>query len=165
MDQKEVLLEQMITCHEQKNWFVPLTVALKGVSADQAMWKEWDSNSIWEIVNHLTFWNERYLKFFKGAPLPKGKVVNEDTFDLSKVNDSNEEWAAAVSHLCNIMSEWIAVVKESDQDKLYSIAHIESGTSWSSMIANFNTHNAYHIGQIVQIRKIQGVWDSSAGVN
>ena len=35
---------------------------------------------------------------------------------------------------------------------------------WAPTIANIATHNAYHIGEIVMVRKEQGVWDASKGV-
>jgi hypothetical protein len=35
---------------------------------------------------------------------------------------------------------------------------------WSSSIANMCSHNAYHTGQIVYIRKKNGWWQESKGV-
>jgi hypothetical protein len=35
---------------------------------------------------------------------------------------------------------------------------------WAPIIARIGTHNAYHIGQIVFIRKTQGWWDAEKGV-
>jgi hypothetical protein len=35
---------------------------------------------------------------------------------------------------------------------------------WAPTIANIATHNAYHTGEIVMVRKEQGVWDASKGV-
>jgi hypothetical protein len=32
------------------------------------------------------------------------------------------------------------------------------------MIAHVGTHNAYHTGEIVYVRKLQGSWDPSKGV-
>ena len=34
----------------------------------------------------------------------------------------------------------------------------------ASQIAHVGAHNAYHLGQIIYIRKQQGVWDPSKGV-
>ena len=34
----------------------------------------------------------------------------------------------------------------------------------ASLIAHVGAHNAYHIGQIIYIRKQQGVWDPAKGV-
>ena len=36
--------------------------------------------------------------------------------------------------------------------------------SWCTTIAHINTHNAYHTGQIIYIRKLQGSWDPDKGV-
>ena len=30
--------------------------------------------------------------------------------------------------------------------------------SWAENIGNISTHNAYHTGQIVSVRKLQGSW-------
>jgi uncharacterized damage-inducible protein DinB len=163
MNLKAVLLEQMVACHDQKNWFVPLKIALDGVSAEQAAWKSGDSNSIWQIVNHLIYWNERYLNRFKGNPLPP-EVNNDATFDITDPNGTDEEWEAVVSRLFKVMSDWVDAVKEYDEEKLHSPAYKESDGLWSSAIAHLIIHNAYHIGQIVEIRKVRGIWDSSKGV-
>jgi len=32
--------------------------------------------------------------------------------------------------------------------------------SWYSTIAHIGAHNAYHIGQIIYVRKEQGCWES-----
>ncbi len=36
---------------------------------------------------------------------------------------------------------------------------------WYSPLAQQNIHNAYHIGQILLLRKLQGSWDPSKGVS
>ena len=36
--------------------------------------------------------------------------------------------------------------------------------SWYYTIAHIGTHNAYHTGQILYIRKQQGSWDAAKGV-
>ncbi|MFE4895288.1 DinB family protein [Peribacillus butanolivorans] len=165
MNLKAVLLEQMGACYEQKNWIVPLNIAIDGLSAEQASWKTGDSNSIWQIVNHLIFWNERYLNRFKGLPLSQEEVNNNATFDSTNSNETNEEWKSVVLQLLRVMSDWADAIKDCDEEKFHSAAYKESDAPWSSVIANINIHNAYHIGQIVEIRKAQGVWESKNGVN
>jgi len=34
----------------------------------------------------------------------------------------------------------------------------------ASTIAHIGAHNAYHIGQIIYVRKLQGSWDPEKGV-
>ncbi|MEP7037083.1 MAG: DinB family protein, partial [Acidobacteriota bacterium] len=60
---KEILLEQFTACYDENNWFVALKNALANLTADEADWKTENlDNSILETVNHLSFWNERWLK-------------------------------------------------------------------------------------------------------
>jgi uncharacterized damage-inducible protein DinB len=53
------------------------------------------------------------------------------------------------------MTDWEKAVEAADDQKLAENA---------STIAHVGTHNAYHIGQIVFVRKEQGSWDPSKGV-
>ena len=67
MTTKETLLEQFTACYDENGWFVALKNAVKNLTAEQAIWKTENlDNSIWEIVHHLNFYNEAYLKRFKG---------------------------------------------------------------------------------------------------
>ena len=37
---RSVLLEQLRTSHSEKDWFVPIDVAVEGLTAEQASWKD-----------------------------------------------------------------------------------------------------------------------------
>jgi uncharacterized damage-inducible protein DinB len=54
------------------------------------------------------------------------------------------------------MTEWEQAVAAASDAKVAENA---------SMIAHVGTHNAYHIGQIVYIRKEQGSWNPAQGVH
>jgi hypothetical protein len=34
----------------------------------------------------------------------------------------------------------------------------------ASLVAHVGAHNAYHLGQILYVRKLQGAWDPAKGV-
>ncbi|MBT2691065.1 DinB family protein [Bacillus sp. ISL-47] len=164
MTSKAIFLKQMSACLDQPNWFVPFTASVNGLSAKEASLKSGSANSIWQIVNHLTFWNERYLMRFKELTLPEASISNDDTFN-SDASVSEEEWQSAVSALKKVMTEWIIALEECTDEKMLSSAYKEPVEPWSSVIANLTIHNAYHIGQIVEIRKIYGLWDAKNGVH
>ncbi len=64
---KSVLLEQLRTTHNQEDWFVPVKIAIAGLTPEQGAWKdETDNHSIAQLVNHLIFWNQQQLAKFKG---------------------------------------------------------------------------------------------------
>jgi len=150
---KSILLEQLRTVHNQKDWFVPVNIAVEGLTPEQAKWKDKSGNhSISELVNHLIFWNERALEKFqgqKGAPFDGN---NEETFSKSM---ESGDWTVAVQKLDSVMTEWEKAVEQADDAKLQK---------WASTIAHIGTHTAYHTGQIIYIRRLQGSWDPEKGV-
>lgn len=147
-----VLLEQLRTTHNEKDWFVPINVAVEGLTAQQASWKEGSGNhSVGQLTYHLLFWNRRELSRFKGEPPSKFSGNNEETFD----NFDAKQWADIVQQLDQVMAEWEKLVAAADDQKL---------GEWASEIAHIGTHNAYHVGQIIVVRKLQGSWNPEKGV-
>ncbi len=149
---KSVLLRQLKTTHSQKEWFVPANIAVEGLTAKQAMWKDGSGNhSAGQLAYHLVFWNERLLKQFNNEPTEKFSGDNNETFD--KFND--KQWSELVKKLDDVLLAWEQAIKNADEQKL---------SDWQENIANMSTHNAYHTGQIIFLRKLQGSWDPEKGV-
>ena len=149
---KSILLEQLKTTHNVKDWFVPTNIAIQGLTAEQANWKDSsDNHSIAQLTTHLIFWNTQLLDKFKGATPPSFDGNNKETF--SPVDAAS--WNAAVQRLDSLLTEWERAVESADDSKL---------TQWYSTIAHIGTHNAYHTGQIIYIRKMKGWWDENNGV-
>src|SRR5437660_3657852 len=76
------LLEQLHTSHDQKDWFVPIDVAVEGLTPAQVTWTDGHGNhSIGQLVNHLAFWNARALEEFKGEKPAAFNGNNDETFN------------------------------------------------------------------------------------
>ena len=149
---REVLLEQLHTTHDQENEFVPISVAVADLTPEQASWTDGHGDhSIGQIVNHLAYWNTRWLERFKGEQSSAYNGNNDETFDAF----NGKAWRAIVSQLDTAMKGWEKAVESADESKLKTSA---------SQVANVSTHNAYHLGQILYIRKMQGVWNPAKGV-
>ena len=149
---RSILLEQLRTTHDSKDWFVDGNTAVAGLTAEQANWKDGKGNhSVGQLAYHLVFWNQRELAKFRGEPEAKFSGNNDETFD----NFDSKQWAATVQQLDQVMKDLEKVVEGADDAKL---------NEWASDIAHIGTHNAYHIGQIVVVRKAQGSWDPAKGV-
>jgi uncharacterized damage-inducible protein DinB len=149
---KSILLEQLKTTHNQKEWFVPANTAVEGLTPEQASWRDGKGNhSIGQLANHLVFWNQEELAKFKGEPPVKFSGNNDETFN----NFDSKKWAATVQQLDQVLTDWEKAIETADDKKL---------ESWYSTIAHIGTHNAYHIGQIIYIRRLQGSWDPEKGV-
>lgn len=151
-DLRRVLLEQLQTVHNQKDWFVPTSIPVDGVTADQANWTDGKGNhSVGQLTYHILFWNRRALADFKGENPGKFSGNNEETFD----NFDAKQWAATVKELDQVMTDLEEAVQSADEAKLKKNA---------SLIAHVGAHTAYHLGQIVYVRREQGSWDPEKGV-
>jgi uncharacterized damage-inducible protein DinB len=149
---KSVLLEQLKTTHNKQEWFVPINQSLAGLTPEQAMWKQGDANhSIGQLANHLLFWDREQLQKFKGEKEAPFSGNNDETFNSFDKNS----WASVMKQLDEVLTEWEKAIASADEAKL---------KSWYANIGHISTHNAYHTGQILYIRKQQGSWDSSKGV-
>jgi uncharacterized damage-inducible protein DinB len=165
MTTKEILLEQFTACYDENGWFVALKNALQNLTAEQAIWKPENSdNSIWEILSHLNFYNEAYLKRFKGIDYVYPTSDNNETFSSAE-NASEEDWRAEVEKIDSIMSEWRNLLEVADESKFGEAVSASNKSSWASLISHVNAHNAHHGGQIVLLRKLQGSWDAAKGVS
>lgn len=149
---KSILLEQLKTTHNTEDWFVPINIAIEGLTPEQASWKDASTNhSIVQLVNHLIFWNLQSLAKFKGEKPSAFSGDNTETFTgLDKTT-----WEVSVHRIDSVMKEWERVVEAADDAKL---------KTWYSTIAHIGTHNAYHTGQIIYIRKMRGNWNADKGV-
>jgi hypothetical protein len=68
---------------------------------------------------------------------------------------SSKQWTNLVQQFDQVMTDWEKAVEAADDKKIAARA---------SDISHVATHNAYHIGQIVFVRKLQGSWDPEKGV-
>jgi hypothetical protein len=152
MTTKQLILKQLRTTHNQEEWFAPLNIAIEGLTPEQAAWKEKGADhSIAELTTHLIFWNLQQLDKFQNKPEPAYSGNNNETF--SAVN--KKDWPAIVAKADSVLVAWEKAIEGADEAKL---------SAWYDTIGHISGHNAYHTGQIVYIRKVQGSWNPAKGV-
>jgi hypothetical protein len=152
-DLRGVLMEQLRTTHNAEDWFVPVSIAVDGMTAEQAQWKPAgkDAHSVGQLAYHIWYWDMRSLHSFKGEKNDPFDGNNNETFDKF----SAAQWDDLVKKLNQEMADWEAAVQSADDAKLAANA---------SLIAHIGAHRAYHVGQILYVRKLQGSWNPDKGV-
>ena len=149
---KTILLEQLKTTHNVKDWFVPVNIAIEGLTPAQVNWKDSTGNhSIAQLTTHLVFWNGQTLAKLKNEKPEAFSGDNKETF--SPVDEKS--WPVMIKKLDDILTQLEKIVEAADDAKLKEMA---------STIAHIGTHNAYHTGQILYIRKMKGWWNDENGV-
>lgn len=149
---KSILLLQLQEVHNKEEWFVPANIAVEGLTAEQANWTDGKGNhSAGQLAYHLAFWNKSSLARMKGEQPPKFSGNNDETF----TNFDAKQWADTVKQLDQSLTELEKLVENAGDSQL---------NQWAPTIEKIATHNAYHIGQIIFVRKQQGSWNPEKGV-
>ena len=156
---KSILLAELRSTHNKAEWFVPVNTAIAGLTPEQARWipkSEGPNNpapedhSVGMIAYHLLYWNNAALAQLKGEKVATTSDNNEtfNKFDAAT-------WADTVKKLDESLTALELLVEAADDARIAKIAET---------IAHNSTHNAYHTGEIIMIRKLQGSWDPKKGV-
>jgi DinB superfamily len=123
-------------------WFGSWSKALDGVGAAKAAWKPpAGTHSIWQIVNHVSFWREDTVRKLEGNDKPHdpAEVARMNFEEPTEV--SEEKWESARSRL------------ESSHQLLRSAMADESKPVERPLY--HLVHDANHLGQILYIRGLQ----------
>jgi len=158
---RSVLLAQLHSTHDKEELFVPVKIAVAGLTPEQTKWIPKSEggaknpapadHSVGMITNHLLFWNAEslaHMKGEKGAPPPSDNKETFNEFDA-------KSWPSTAAKLDAVLTELEHLVETADDAQL---------AKWADGIAHISAHNAYHVGQIIYVRKLQGSWDPEKGV-
>lgn len=130
-------------------WAASWSKSVEGLTPQQAAWNpasapgvEGTRHSIWQIVEHMIFWRENWLRRIDGGPRPtKEEEATHNFPDIPAVTE--EAWAATR-------------VRFRRTHEHIGLALRERGPEADPM-AYFLPHDAYHIGQINTIRGMLGL--------
>jgi uncharacterized damage-inducible protein DinB len=149
---REVLLAELRSTHNSEEWFAPANIAVKGLTPEQASWRDAKGNhSVGQLAYHLWYWDRRSLQTLKGETLEKYDGNNDETFDKF----DPKHWDETVRQLDEVMTELENWVETADEAKLAQNAQV---------FTHISTHNAYHIGEMIYVRKELGSWNPANGV-
>ncbi|AFL87388.1 hypothetical protein Terro_1067 [Terriglobus roseus DSM 18391] len=157
---RSILLEQLRSTHNKAEWFTPMNAAVAGMTPEQARWipqnaagkvDPENNHSVGMLAAHLVFWNERSLLEVKGEKPAAFGGNNDETFN----NFDAKRWTDIVARLDRVMTGFEQWTEKATDAQLQAAA---------TRLAHVGTHNAYHTGQILYVRKLQGSWNPANGV-
>lgn len=163
---KEFLIDQFASCYDENVWFVALKNSLEGITAEEAAWSPAGSDkSVWKLLTHLNYYNDSWLTRFRGGEFVHAEgMTNDDTFVVPDVPDE-AMLVAEIARMETIMNGWREELRTADEAKFAAAVSAGNDSPWHSIISDINTHNAYHAGQVLLLRKLRGTWDSQRGVH
>ncbi|MGP4081537.1 DinB family protein [Pseudalkalibacillus sp. R45] len=139
---------------EKESWYAPFKHAIEGITAEQAIWKPAGeaTKSIWENVNHLMYYKERLAANLAGREWTQN-LDGDETFNYTKQTHDDEEWNKIVERAENAHLRLRELLSKTSDEEL-------NRNSLEEKLLDIFLHDAYHTGQIIQIRKMQGSWPS-----
>lgn len=158
---RSVLLAQLRSTHTKEEWFVPVNIAVAGLTPEQAKWIPKSElgaknpapadHSVGMLANHLLYWNSRSLAVMQGHD--PGALPGDNTETFNNFDATN--WPATAEKLDQVLSQLEDLVAHASDEQL---------AKWADGIQHISVHNAYHVGQMIEIRKLQGTWNPAKGV-
>ncbi len=130
---------------------VNIMSSLEGIDASLASKRIAEGrNTIWEVVNHLTSWRKNILDRIRGNFIP----APEHNFILPIEDPSDEAWQRDLAELKVSQEEWIRTLKDFREEDLEKAGTGKDKTTFYYYIHGILQHDAYHLGQIVLLKKL-----------
>lgn len=150
---RELLIEQMTGRHAH----VSFDQAIKGLQiSDVGSRPEGLPHSIWELVEHIRISQNDILEFsrdpdYKSPSWPKGY------WPENPEPGGKKEWEATIEAFHSDHEQMVELIKNPEKDLLMPLPHGSGQTLFREAMLIVD-HNSYHIGQIIQVRRLLGSW-------
>ncbi|HZW10867.1 MAG TPA: DinB family protein [Phycisphaerales bacterium] len=124
-------------------WAASWSRSIEGLTPAQASWSPAPGrHSIWQIVLHMVFWRETYLR-----RLATGEQTSDeerDRLNFPEITGVTEaSWADARRRLAETHARVARALRDPDPKH--------------DVLAAFLTHDCYHMGQVNYLRAMQGL--------
>jgi uncharacterized damage-inducible protein DinB len=113
-------------------------------------------HSLWELLEHLRIAQADILEFCRSAKY-KEKKWPDDYWPASAAPRSASAWTKAIADYRRDRKAFQRLAANTRIDLLATIPH-GTGQTYLREIVLAADHAAYHIGQIVTVRKQLGIW-------
>jgi uncharacterized damage-inducible protein DinB len=153
LNEVKFVMDQLRTTFSGDSWHGPSVMkTLEGVDAEQAAARPLgERHTIWELVDHMTFWLEEAQKALKAKTIPQpGTLMN-----WPRMGSGEEQWRESVRRLeaaVNMLLDELATWNTKDLEKTVGGADY----SYRQMLHGVVHHNLYHAGQIAILKRKTG---------
>ncbi|MDZ7682891.1 MAG: DinB family protein [Fodinibius sp.] len=150
---RELLLEQL----EGRHAHVDFNQAVQGITYKQAgINVEGAPHTIWELIEHIRIAQADILEFCRN-PEYEELAWPADYWPESSAPESKEALESSIQKVRDGLEEMSDMVRDPENELQTPFAHGSGQTLFREAMLIVD-HNAYHIGQIVQVRRLLGSW-------
>jgi uncharacterized damage-inducible protein DinB len=107
-------------------------------------------NSIWEIVNHMISWRLNVLRRVQGEVI----ITPADNYFAPVSDQSEKAWLRTLNNFQASQEAWVQFLEQAE-DVILEKTYPANNMSYYEQIHGILQHDAYHLGQIVLLAKMQ----------
>jgi uncharacterized damage-inducible protein DinB len=156
LNETELIVDQLRQTFLGSAWHGPSFIdVLNDVDRTQARARPIEArHTIWEIVNHCSYWMEAVTGALHGEKMPD--IVS--TEDWPQMGETNQDWTKAQERIKKTYEDLVnsinglnkslftQEIRGSFHGRLYT-------TTYRKMLHGISDHNTYHAGQITILKK------------
>lgn len=141
----------------RNGWLCPFTEAVAGLTAAEAAWSPGlGVHSIWELVEHISFEHKCIIRRLQGDEVDPAALGHEYGWPPPGAPDDEVGWQAACAQAVERNEELAALVRGLSDQQVASASPSGKDPLW---LHGLLAHSAYHVGQIVLLRRLRGAWN------
>lgn len=157
MDDQLKLRELLLQYFEGQHAHIPFKQAVKNVPFDKTgIRPEGLPHSIWELSAHIQLAQRDIIEFCQNPNYEPPKWPN-DYWPKQPEPENEEAWTNTIEAVQQGRETMTGLINDSKTDLLAPIPHGDGQTLFRETILIVD-HNSYHTGQIVQVRRLLGIW-------
>lgn len=142
---------------DRNGWLCPFSEAVAGLTARQAAQVPAQGlPSIWALVNHIRFEHECIIKRLQGEEIDPQALEHEYGWPPAGAPDDEAGWQEACRLAMASNAELSALVAALADEQVAASSPSGKDPLW---LHGLMAHSAYHVGQIVLLRRLRGDWE------
>ena len=150
------LRRDLLELLEGKSAHVGIEAAFAGLRPEHRVDRSaGEGHTIWELLEHLRIAQEDILRYTLDAGWTS--PAWPDGYWPEIESPTEEQWQSSLAAFRRDLQEIVSLVEDPERDLTAEIPHGE-GRSYLREILLVADHNAYHLGQVIEIRRLLGAW-------
>jgi hypothetical protein len=157
MEQLDQLRQQLITILNWQDAHVNFDTVIEGIPAElHGAQPEGLPFSPWQLLEHLRFTQRDILDFCRDPNYAEPKWP-DDYWPATVAPPTAEAWGESIAAYRADLEQFQQLVADPAVDLFAAIPH-GSGQTYLREVVLVADHGAYHVGQLVAVRRLLGVW-------
>jgi hypothetical protein len=154
-NQHKILISELTKLLLGGNAHISLADALKGLKPKlRGVKPENMPYSIWQLVEHIRIAQWDMLQFCKDANHESSKWP-DDYWPKENAPEDDSAWEDSLKQISSDLDEFIELLEHSD---IYQPLQHGDGQTILREALQIADHNAYHIGEVIAVRRVLGDW-------